>query len=150
VLRDEDQQLDIQLGGLVDQEPDTGGDRAKRSDREPMLDGGSGWAGEPVDPVQLLGQPESSQLGSQMLGRDDDQALQFVDRLSPAHQNALPGDQYLPKCLPESAVTRSGLFGLGERGSRGLDGVDPVVLGAAGALVVLNLNNVFTRLGLGR
>ena len=56
-------------------------------------------------------------------------------------------DQYLTKCLPESAVTRSGLFGLGERGSRGLDGVDPVVLGAAGTLVVLNLNNVFTRLG---
>ena len=64
VLRDEDQQLDIQLSGLVDQEPDTSGDRAKRSDRDPMLNGGSGWAGEPVDPVQLLGQPEPSQLGS--------------------------------------------------------------------------------------
>jgi hypothetical protein len=29
VLRDEDQQLDIQLSGLVDQEPDTSGDRAR-------------------------------------------------------------------------------------------------------------------------
>jgi hypothetical protein len=66
---------------------------------------------------------------------------------SPAHQNALSGDQYLPKGLPESAVTGSGLFGLGERGSRGLDGVDPVVLGAAGALIVLDLNDVFTCLG---
>jgi hypothetical protein len=112
-----------------------------------MLNGGSGWAGEPVDPVQLLGQPELSQLGSQMLGCDDDQTLQFVDRLGPAHQNALSGDYYLQECLPESAVTRSGLFGLGERGSRGLDGVDPVVLGATGALVVLDLNDVFTRLG---
>ena len=45
---------------------------------------------------------------------------------------------------PGAAFTRSGLFGLGERGSRGLDGVDPVVLGAAGTLVVLDLNDVFT------
>src|SRR5215211_8265016 len=51
-----------------------------------MLNGGSGWAGEPVDPGQLLGQPEPSQLGPQMLGCDDDQTLQFVDRLGPAHQ----------------------------------------------------------------
>jgi hypothetical protein len=42
---------------------------------------------------------------------------------------------------------RSGLFGVGEGGSRGLDGIDPVVLGAAGAFVVLDLNDVFTRLG---
>ena len=139
------EQLDIQLGGLVDQEPDPSGDRAKRSDRDPMLNGGSGWAGEPVDPVQLLGQPEPSQPGSQMLGCDDDQALQFVDRLGPADQNALSGDQYLPKCLPESAVTRSGLMLRASAVRAALDGVDPVVLGAAGALVVLDLNDVFTR-----
>jgi hypothetical protein len=67
VLRDEDQQLDIQLSGLVDQEPDTSGDRAKRSDRVLMLNGGSGWAGEQVDPV-LLGQPEPSQLARRCSG----------------------------------------------------------------------------------
>ena len=146
VLRDEDQQLGVQFGGLGDEEPDPGGDRPQRQDRDPMLDGGSGWAGEPSIRSSCLASAGRA-AGSQMLGGDDDQTLQFVDRFSPAHQDALSGDQYLPKRLPESAVTRSGLFGLGERCPGGLDGVDPVVLGAARALVVPDLNDVFTRLG---
>ena len=63
VLRDEDQQLGVELGGLGDQEPDTGGDRAQRRDRDSVLDGGAGGAGEPVDPVELLGQREPAESG---------------------------------------------------------------------------------------
>ena len=92
VLRDEDQQLDVELGGLGAQEPDPGGDRSQGSDGDSVLEGGLGGAGELVDPVELLWPVRALSAGAKVLRGDDDQALQFVDRLGPAHQNPLSGD----------------------------------------------------------
>jgi hypothetical protein len=56
-----------------------------------VLDGGAGGAGKSVNTVELLGQRESAQLGSQMLRGHNYQALELVDRLGAADQNPLSG-----------------------------------------------------------
>jgi hypothetical protein len=55
VLGHERQQFDVELGGLVGQEPDTGGDRAQRAEKDSVLDRGGGGTGQPVDSVELSG-----------------------------------------------------------------------------------------------
>jgi hypothetical protein len=54
----------------------------------------------------------------------------------------LSGREHLPDRFTETALTRSGLMGLGERRPRRMDGVNPVALGAPAPLLVLDLDNV--------
>jgi hypothetical protein len=57
-----------------------------------VLDAGPDWAGEPLDSVELFCQGEAAELRSEVLGRDNDLALKFVDRFGAADQNTLSGD----------------------------------------------------------
>jgi hypothetical protein len=58
----------------------------------------------------------------------------------------LSSREHLPDRFTETALTRSGLMGLGERRPRRMDGVNPVALGAPAPLLVLDLDNVFAGL----
>jgi hypothetical protein len=93
-----------------------------------------------------LASPRPRRWARRCSGGDDDQALQFIDRLGPTHQNPLPSREYLPYRFTETALTGSGLMGLSERRPRRLDGVNPVVLGTPAPLLVLDLDNVFAGL----
>src|SRR3954463_5541903 len=68
MLRRQRQQLDVEFGGLAGQEPDPGGDRAQGAEGDSVLDGGGGGTGQAVDPVELPGQSETSELGSEVFG----------------------------------------------------------------------------------
>src|SRR3954469_19185077 len=84
-----------------------------------MLDLGGRRCLECLDPTELASQGQATELGAQMFGGDDDQALQLVDRLGPTDQDGGAGGQDHPQRLAQSPGPGQSLELTGERRASG-------------------------------